>query len=167
MASYDIVMLAVALVFVLLGAWKGLTWAVLTAITLLGSYFAALKLRAPLGPSFGGGARGASLAMVAVFAVMCIVLLVVFRLGQPLLKHIELKHGDRVIGGLFGLANGIIACILVSLFAVMLSSQARELVDQSQYSGGYIRQVANTAPAVVPTEALFTPGATTPQTTTP
>ena len=157
MASYDIGMLAVVLLFVLLGAWKGLTWAFLTAVTLLGSYFAALKLRGPLGPSFGEGARGTSLAMLAVFAVLCIVLLVVFRLGQPLLKHIELKHGDRVLGGIFGLVNGALACLLVSLFAVMLSQQARDLVQQSRYSNTYIHQVANAAPAVVPTEAQLTP----------
>jgi hypothetical protein len=55
-----------------------------------------------------------------------------FRLVSGAIDRVKLKEFDRQLGVVFGLAKGILYCVIITFFAVTLSETARQTVLQSR-----------------------------------
>lgn len=119
MAVLDWIFLAILLASLLLGLWRGLVYEVLSLVSwvlafVLAQYFAPdVAVRLPL--------QGASLtlryaaAFVLIFVVCAMVGSLLARLIKHLLAAIGLQPVDRLLGGVFGLARGLVLLLAISV----------------------------------------------------
>jgi hypothetical protein len=74
-----------------------------------------------------------------------------FRFVAGAIDKIKLETFDRQLGGMFGFAKGVLLCIGITFFAVMLWPAQRDAIVGSQ-SGHYIVAILDKAHSVLPPE---------------
>jgi membrane protein required for colicin V production len=149
---YDFVMLAVLVGALLFGAWKGVAWQIAALASVLVSAAVALHCSAPLTPYFNFSAHepwNRFLAMLVLYVVTAGAIWLLFRLVAGLINRLKLKEFDRQLGALFGLAKGLLYCVIITFFAVTLSETARQAVMQSK-SGDLIARGIRDANPILP-----------------
>jgi membrane protein required for colicin V production len=117
----DWALLAVALVSVIVGLVRGLAFEVLSLLGWVAAYVAAQVASPWIAPHLPIGAPGSSLNLGASFALVFIAALIVWtllaRLIRMLVHATPLTAVDRALGGVFGLARGVI--VLLALATVV------------------------------------------------
>jgi len=153
MSGYDVFMGLVLVGATLFGVWKGMAWQIASLASLIASYFVALAFSPQLAPVFGDEAPwNRFIAMAVLYVVTGIVIWMLFRIVSGAIERVKLKEFDRQIGGVFGLAKGVLLCIAITLFAVsLLPANQRDWVISSK-SGGYITQILAASHDVIPAE---------------
>ena len=152
MEAYDLLMLMVLGGATVFGAWKGMAWQIASLASFVVSYFFALRFSEQLAPFFGQQAPlNRFIAMLAVYLGTSLVIWVLFRVLAGVIDRVRLREFDHQIGALFGLAKGVLLCIVVTFFAVTLSDRLREAVLRSK-SGHYIAVVLDKADSLMPAE---------------
>ena len=154
MQAYDVFMLLVIAGAVVWGAWKGLAWQVASIASLGLSYFVAVNFRSQVAgffhyqpPEFNN-----LLAMLVLYVGTTLVVWVGFNMLRDFLEKLQLKEFDRQVGGLLGLAKGLLICIVITLFTVGLGTESqRQAVIQSK-SGYYLTQFLIKVEPLVPME---------------
>jgi len=149
---YDFVMLAVLVASVFYGAWKGVAWQVAALASVVVSAGVAVHFSAPLTPLFAFSDRepwNRFLAMLVLYVITAGAIWILFRLISNVIDRVQLKEFDRQLGVLFGLAKGILYCVVITFFAVTLSEAARQLVLQS-HSGDLIARGIRRATPILP-----------------
>lgn len=147
---YDIIMLVLLIGATLFGAWKGMAWQLASLASLVLSAAVALNFSAPLAPAFGDSEPWNRLvAMLVLYVATSLAIWIIFRLVAGVIDRVRLREFDRQIGALFGLAKGVLLCLVVTFFAVTLSETARQGVLDS-YSGVYIARLIHRADPVMP-----------------
>jgi len=149
---YDIVMLVLLLGATAFGAWKGMAWQIASLASLVVSAGVAVRFGGPLAPMFGQSEPwNRFVAMLVLYLATSLAIWVLFRFVAGMIDRVQLREFDRQIGALFGLAKGVLLCLVVTFFAVTLSESARQAVLHS-YSGGYVARLIQRATPVLPTE---------------
>jgi membrane protein required for colicin V production len=144
---YDFVMLAVLAGATLFGAWKGMAWQVASLASILVSAAVAFHSSAAAAPYFPGEEPwNRYLAILVIYVVVAGAIWILFRLISGIIDRVELKEFDRQLGGLFGLAKGVLYCVLITFFAVTLSESARQGVLQSKSGDLIARGIRNANP---------------------
>ena len=123
MPALDWVFLAVLLTSLLLGAWRGLVYEVLSLVSWLVAFVAAQWLA----PTVAGylPMSGASemmryaAAFVVVFIVVVMAVSLLAWLMQKLMSSVGLRPVDRVLGAVFGLARGVVILLAVAVVMEM------------------------------------------------
>ena len=114
-------MLAVLLVSVLIGAWRGLVYEVLSVAAWVSAFVTAQWLAADVGGRLPLGNVSVEARYLAGLALVFIGALVVFVLLIGLIKRfvavVGLRPIDRVLGALFGLARGLLLLVVLVLVA--------------------------------------------------
>lgn len=115
MTGFDFTVIAILLVSLLLGLWRGLVYEVLSLIGwplafVMSKLFAGNV--APLMPVAQESARVA-VAYAAVFIAALVVWGVLVWLVSKLVKTIGLGWLDRVLGGLFGMLRGVLVILVL------------------------------------------------------
>jgi len=149
---YDFAMLAVLVGAVLFGAWKGFAWQMASLASITVSAFVAVQGSAPLTPYFNVSEHeqwNRFLAMFVLYVLTAGAIWLLFRLVSGAINRVQLKEFDRQLGVIFGLAKGILYCIIITFFAVTLSEAARQLVLQSR-SGDLIARAIRNANPILP-----------------
>lgn len=118
MTGFDVAILVLVGASVLLGLMRGLVSEVLALGAWVLAFFAARAAAAPVGEVFAGLVSEPSVRWIAGFAVVVIAVLIavaVVRMAlRGLLRAAGMGAGDRMLGGVFGLARaGAIALLLV------------------------------------------------------
>ncbi len=155
--GYDLFMLIVLAAAIGWGAWKGFAWQMASLASVVLSYFVALNFRQPVASILSRSVEikpplDVFLAMLILFLGTSLVVWVVFNLVSEVIDKFKLKEFDHQVGAIFGLAKGVILCVIVTLFVVTLASeQQRQAVFQSR-SGYYIARLLDKADAVMPGE---------------
>ncbi|MEO8494908.1 MAG: CvpA family protein [Planctomycetota bacterium] len=150
MEIYDIIMLAVLAGAILFGAWKGLAWQVASLGAIIASSFVALKFDTPLAEAIPMGPPwDVPLAWLILFVGTSFVIWVIFRYVSDFIDRLKLKEFDRQIGALFGLAKGVLICVIVTIFLVSLVEPIRAPILRS-YSAYYIAVFLDKAHAYLP-----------------
>jgi membrane protein required for colicin V production len=153
MQAYDLFMLIVLAAAVVWGAWKGLAWQLASLASLVVSYFVALSFRAPLAQLINASPPwNAFLAMLILFLGTGLVVWVGFNLVSEAIEKVKLKEYDRQLGAMFGLAKGVLLCVLITLFSVALLSEPQRQQICNSKSGYYIALLLDRSDAVIPTE---------------
>ncbi|MBN2578123.1 MAG: CvpA family protein [Pirellulales bacterium] len=147
---YDIIMLVVLVGTLLFGVWKGMAWQAASLGSLVLSAVVALQFGDSLAPYISAEAPwNRYLAMFVLYLGTSLTIWVVFRLVSKAIDRVKLKEFDRQLGALFGLAKGVLLCVVITFFAVTLSETARQAVLKS-YSGYAIAQLTRHAGPVLP-----------------
>jgi membrane protein required for colicin V production len=147
---YDIVMLVVLVGTTAFGAWKGMAWQLASLASLLVSAAVAIHFSAPLAPYFSANEPwNRFLAMLILYLVTSLAIWLLFRLISGIIDRVKLKEFDRQLGALFGLAKGVLLCVVITFFAVTLSESVRQMVLKS-HSGDVIARLTRHAYPLLP-----------------
>lgn len=115
----DWAMLAVLLVSVFVGLWRGFIFEVMALLGWVVAWLAAQFFAAPLAPYVPLGTPGSSLNFAAAFVVCFVGALIawmlVARLVRMLLRATPLSSIDRALGAFFGLLRGGLLLLVVAL----------------------------------------------------
>lgn len=149
---YDFAMLAVLVGAVIYGAWKGFAWQLASLASIGLSAAVAVQGGASLAPYFNVSEHeewNRFLAMFVLYVVTAGAIWLLFRLVSGAINRVQLKEFDRQLGIIFGIAKGVLYCIVITFFAVTLSEGARQLVLQSR-SGDLIARLIRNANPILP-----------------
>ena len=153
MNAFDIVLLAILIVFALLGAWRGLVSEVISILQWVVSGVIAWFFASRLAEHFKRFLDEPALRKLLAFVLIFIV---VFALGVAvswfIRKHLPAKRGFRIangiLGGVFGAARGALVILIVFLAAGLTTYPQRSWWRQSSlapffersalYVGGYL-----------------------------
>ena len=149
---YDMLMLAVLVGAMLFGIWKGMAWEVASLASVFVSGAVAVSGNRSLAPHIDVPEPwNRILAMLILYVASAAAIWFVFHLVSKLIDRVHLKEFDRQLGGLCGLVKGVIYCVLITFFAVMLSEPARQAILVSR-SGDYISRTIHRATPILPDE---------------
>jgi len=149
---YDFVMLAVLAGMLLIGIWKGMAWQLAALASVAVSAVAAVSFSPPLAPLFGENAPwNRVLAMLVLYVAVSGAIWLLFRLVSGIIDRLKLKEFDRQLGATFGLAKGVLYCVIITFFAATLSETSRQAVLASR-SGDLIARGIRNANPILPEE---------------
>jgi len=147
---YDFLMLAVLILSALFGAWKGMAWQLAALASLVLSAVVAVRFAELVAPLLGiEEPLSYFAAMLLLGVVTSLVVWIVFRLVAGIIDRVQLREFDRQLGALFGVAKGIIWCMVITFFMVTLSENARQTVLRT-HSGYYIGRLTRQATPLLP-----------------
>ena len=121
MAPLDWIFVAVLLASMLIGAWRGLVFEVLSLLGWVVSFFVAqwwaddMAALLPMGESAGSLRYAAGFAVVFVASVFVCGFLT--RLAKKLVEAIGLRPADRTLGAVFGVLRGLVLLLAVAVVA--------------------------------------------------
>lgn len=122
MATLDWVFLAVLLLSLIVGAWRGLVYEVLSVFAWLAAFFVAqwLAPEAALWLPMGGAAQPVRYAagFAAVFIAVVFLGALLAWLTKKMIESVGLRPVDRTLGAIFGLVRG---GVLLLAFAVVVN----------------------------------------------
>ncbi|MGN6547788.1 MAG: CvpA family protein [Aureliella sp.] len=153
MQAYDLIMLVVLAMATIFGAIKGFAWQVASLASIVVSYLVAVNFRFDLAKVIQAAPPwNLFLAMLILYVGTSFVIWVGFRVLSGMIDQVRLKEFDRHIGAAFGLAKGLIYCLLITMFAMtLLGPKQQEAICQSR-SGFYIASALDSAGGVLPKE---------------
>ena len=153
MQAYDVVMVVVLVTATFFGFWKGMAWQLASLASLVLSYFVALNLSPQIAHWFGDEEPWNRLvAMVVIYAATAMVIWLLFRVVAGVIDRVKLKEFDKQIGALFGLAKGVLFCVLITFFAVSVLPDRQKHAILASNSGYYIGVLLDRTHTVVPDE---------------
>ena len=121
LSSVDWLLLAVLLVSVLIGAWRGLVYEVLSVAAWVSAFVIAQWLAADVGGRLPLGHASVEARYLAGLGLVFVGTLVACMLLIALLKRfvavVGLRPIDRALGALFGLARGVLLLVVLVLVA--------------------------------------------------
>ena len=144
MAWIDLFLLGILLLSVGVGMVRGLVFEMLSVLGWFAAYFLAQWLTPTVAPHLPVGAAGSGVNHGATFAVLFIIALIVWSLLAKLMRVLihatPLSLIDRVLGGGFGLARGMI--VLLALATVIGLTPIVKSVAWQESSGAVWLQTA-------------------------
>ncbi len=147
---YDLLMLAVLIFSAVFGAWKGMAWQLAALASLIVSTLVAIRFAAEVSPYIDVQEPwDYCLAVLLLYVAVSLVIWLLFRMVADIIDRVKLKEFDRQIGALFGLAKGVLWCMLLTFFAVNLSDTARQAVLRSR-SGYYAALLVHRGTPLLP-----------------
>ncbi|MBN2292691.1 MAG: CvpA family protein [Pirellulales bacterium] len=149
---YDAVMLAVLVMGTVWGAYKGMAWQIASLASIVVSGIVAIHFSASIAPIFSDREPwNRFIAMLVLYLITSFTIWMIFRLVAGFIDRVKLKEFDRQMGALFGLAKGVLFCVIITFFAVTLSENLRQTVLGS-FSGRAIAILIKNATPVLPEE---------------
>lgn len=153
MQTYDIIMLVVLAAAAGFGAWKGFAWQIASLGAIVASYVMAMRYREPVSRLIHAEAPWNKFAaMLILYVGTSLVIWIIFRIVSRTIDRVQLKEFDRQIGALFGLAKGLVLCVLITLFSVTLVDEARRRSIIQSRSGYYLTVFMHKSQSVMPPE---------------
>ncbi len=145
MGVVDWIFLAVVLGSLLVGAWRGLVYELLSLVGWIVAFVAARYGAETMGGWLPLGSADASLRYAAGFVVVFIAVAfdwgMVSGLGKRLIDGVGLRPVDRTLGAVFGLLRGGLLLVVVTLVVAYTPLQQSEAWRQSliaPYLGGLL-----------------------------
>ncbi len=149
---YDLLMLAVVVGAMLFGVWKGVVWQLAALASVVVSAAVAVRSSAALAPYFSAQEPwNRFIAKLVLYLATAAGIWLAFRLVAGIIDRLKLKEFDRQLGTLFGLAKGVLYCVVITFFAVTLSEAGRQTVLQSR-SGDLIARGIRDANPILPAD---------------
>jgi membrane protein required for colicin V production len=155
MTVIDIVVLAVVGISVLLGVIRGLVREVLALVAWVAAFLVANLLTPEIAKLLPQAMASEEIRLlvsfVAVFILVLIGLSVLAILASKLVKIAGLGAADRVVGGIFGLARGILVVMILVLLAG-LTALPRQPAWRNGIVSGPLEAVAGHVKAWLPAD---------------
>jgi membrane protein required for colicin V production len=154
MSPLDIAIIAVLVVSMAWGVWRGFVREILSLAGWVLAFLAANAVAAPLGEllpaSWARGEVRVLIAFVVVFVVVLSALTLVALLISKLFKKAGLGGVDRTLGGVFGLARGVLILVAITIAAGLTTLPRDTLWKQSVGAGMLTRTVLQLRPWLPP-----------------
>lgn len=121
MAALDWILIGVLVASMLMGAWRGLVFEVLSLLGWVVSFFVAqwfaqdVAAWLPMGESAGALRYAAGFVIVFIAAVFSCGLLT--SLAKKLIEAVGLRPADRALGAIFGVLRGVVLLLAVAVVA--------------------------------------------------
>lgn len=155
MATLDLVFGSVLLLSLLLGAWRGLVYELLSALSWIAAFFLAQWLAPELARLLPPAWGGETLRYVGAFALLFVLSVFVGGLVAKLLKTLFAAAGlqpvDRALGAAFGALRGVVLLLAATLVIGMTPLQSSHWWRESAFAGlttATLRGLAPMLPAV-------------------
>jgi membrane protein required for colicin V production len=149
----DWALLAVLVVSVVVGLWRGLVFEVLSLVGWVVAFIAAQAFAPGVAGVLPIGVPGSALNHGVAFALTFVLALIIWALGSRLLRLIihatPLQPVDRVLGGVFGLARGAVLLLAVAT-VVMLSPAQRSIAWQQSRGAAWLATALQGLKPVLP-----------------
>lgn len=153
MQGYDLIMLIVLGMATIFGAIKGFAWQVASLASIVVSYFVAYHFRYDVAEMIQAKPPwNQFLAMLILYVGTSFVIWVGFRLISGTIDRVRLKEFDRHLGAAFGLAKGLVYCLLITMFATSLLGPKQQAAICQSRSGYYIAQALDNGVGILPKE---------------
>ena len=139
MPTLDWFFVAVLLVSLLIGAWRGLVFEVISLLSWIAAFVLAqwfapdVALKLPMAGASEPIRYAAAFTLVFVLAVFAGGLLA--KLGKGLLSSAGLRPADRALGAVFGLLRGVLVLLVMTLLVGMTPWQTGVWWQQSVGAG--------------------------------
>jgi membrane protein required for colicin V production len=119
MATLDIVVIAIVLISLVLGLWRGVVGEVIALIAWIAAFVGALEFGVQAGHAAFAGITDPALRTLAgcalVFAGILVAMSLIRLAVRQMIKALGLSLSDRLLGMLFGAARGVlVAMVLVA-----------------------------------------------------
>ncbi len=152
----DWALLAVLLLSIVLGLWRGLVFELLSLLGWIAAYIAAQAATPMLAPMLPIGVPGGGLNQAVAFALAFIAALLIWALASRLLRALvhatPLQVVDRVLGGGFGALRGAVLLLAVAT-VVSLTPAGRSAAWQHSHGAVWLSAALQGLKPVLP-EAL-------------
>jgi membrane protein required for colicin V production len=149
MQIYDVLMLIVLAGALLFGVWKGMAWQVASLASVVLSGAVAIHSSPAIAPWFGSQEPwNRFCAMAVLYVITAGAIWMLFRLVSNIIDRVRLKEFDRQLGATFGLAKGVLYCVVITFFAVTLSESSRQVVLASRSGDLIARGIRNANPVL-------------------
>lgn len=129
MNEVDIAILAIVALSAFFGLWRGLVKEVLSLLTWVAALVVAGVYSSALEPLLGPIAINATVRYAAAFAILFIITMIVGSLinyfVSKLINFSGLKFADRLFGGAFGVARGVIIIMVIMMVTRSFVSETR------------------------------------------
>lgn len=152
-AWVDVAFLAILLMSVIVGLWRGLVFELLSLIGWLVAYVAAQWFASDVAPHLPIGRTGSPLnyaaAFTCIFVATLILCALVARLLRLLIRATPLSVIDRVLGAVFGLARaGVVMLVITTV--VMLTSMAKSNAWKQSFAASSLNAALQTLKPMLP-----------------
>ncbi len=153
MQGYDLIMLIVLGMATIFGAIKGFAWQVASLASVIVSYIVAYRFRFAVAEMISAKPPwNQFLAMLILYVSTSFVIWVGFRLLSSAIDRVRLKEFDRHLGAGFGLAKGLVYCLLITMFAMSLLGPSQQAAICQSRSGYYISVALDRGVGILPKE---------------
>ena len=150
--GYDLVMLGILAGAALLGYFKGMVWQLAWIAGIFASSYVAFRFGSVVAPFFGTQAPwNRFAAMLAIYVGTSLAVWLVFRVISGAINAVHLSAFDHQLGLLLGLAKGVLLCVVVTFFSVILAPAYRHQIVASR-SGRLVAELIVRADPYLPTE---------------
>jgi membrane protein required for colicin V production len=152
----DLGFMVIALISVLAGLFRGFVFEVLSLIGWVAAYLAAKTFTPDIAPHLPLGASGSALNHGVAFALVFIVVLLLWslaaRLISMLIKATPLSPIDRLLGAAFGVARALVLALVVAT-VVGMSPAAKSPAWRESLAAGWLRELLDGMTPVWPQQA--------------
>ncbi|MDD2546478.1 MAG: CvpA family protein [Burkholderiaceae bacterium] len=136
MATLDWIFMAVLLASMLIGAWRGLVFEMVSLVAWVCAFWVAQWWAADLGALLPLGESGPALRYAAgflgVFALALFAGGFVSWLGKQLVTAMGLRPADRALGAIFGVLRGLVLLLVVAVVAGLTPVHEADWWQESQ-----------------------------------
>jgi membrane protein required for colicin V production len=153
--AFDWIVLAVLLLSMALGAWRGLVHEVLAIVGWVAAFILAYKYGAFAGYMLPTMGTNQSISNVMGFASVFIGTLIVFSLltwlFKKMMQGVGLRPIDRILGAAFGILRGLLILLAMTTVVLMTPLKRGDWWQQSASAGPLSSMLKNVKP-VLPVE---------------
>lgn len=151
--TVDALLAGALLLSMLVGAWRGLVFELLSIAGWIAAWIAAQQFSAQLAPQVPIGSAGSGLNLAASFALVFIGALIAWaiaaRLVRLLLHATPLSVVDRLLGAVFGLMRGAVLLLAVA-YVVGLTPLAAAAAWKESVGAAWLGAVLQAAAPLLP-----------------
>ncbi|UCV23904.1 CvpA family protein [Ferribacterium limneticum] len=117
MTGFDYVVIGIVAVSLLFGLWRGVVGEVIALVAWGVGIFAAIEFGASVGHSVFAGLSDQALRTLAgcvvIFVGILVSMAVLNMVVRSMVKALGLSVSDRILGMIFGLARGVLVCMVL------------------------------------------------------
>ena len=153
MSVFDLIIFAILAVLTLRGIWKGMVSQIVSVASYFVCWLVATRFGSLVAPTIP---LEAPWDQVVAMAVIFFITLIGIRFAraalEKLIKDWHLEKLNKALGGALGFTKGLLLCLIITFFAVMLSETSRAVVFNSK-SGSHLVQLITQISLFVPKDS--------------
>lgn len=153
MNAFDLIILAILIGLTLRGIMKGMVKQIVSVGSYLVCWLVASRFAFLVAPSIPAEEPWNQIgAMIVLFVITMIVIRFAHALVEKWVKDLHLDKLNRLLGGTLGFAKGLLLCMVLTFFGVMLSEATRTMVFESK-SGIPLSEIIARTGAFIPKDS--------------
>ena len=140
---FDLIILAILAALTLRGIWKGMISQLVSVAAIFVCWIVATRFGSLVAPTIPVEAPWDQvLAMGIVFLITWIAIRFAHAALEKIIKHWHLEKLNKLLGGALGFAKGLLICLILTFFAVMVSETSRDVVFNSKSGFHMVKLIA-------------------------